>query len=76
MKGIQHEIEQHNRFSKERILSLKVKMNSPGDGFVHPREMAAERSIPPWGRFTTPKENNADRFRECFSRKHRLFPKG
>ena len=46
VKGMQQGREQHNRFSKENILSLKGKMNSPRDGFIPPREKAVERPFP------------------------------
>ena len=65
MKGIQQGTKQHNRFYKEMRLSPKGKMSSPGDGFVPLREKVAERATSPWGRLTTPRENDADRFREC-----------
>ena len=76
MKGIQHEIKQHNRFSKERVLSSKGKTNSQGDGFVPPREMTVERTTTPWGRFTTPREFDAGMFRECSSRSRDFSPRG
>ena len=43
-------------------------MNSPGDGFVPPRENDVERPTPPRGRFIAPRENDVDRFKECSSR--------
>ena len=43
-------------------------MNSPGYGFVPPKEKDAERPTPPRGRFTAPRESYAGRFRECSSR--------
>ena len=76
MKGIQQGTEQHNRFSKEIRLSLKRKMNSPGDGFVSPREKVVERPTPPWGRFNVPRENDVDKFRECSSRNRAFSPRG
>ena len=76
MKGIQQETEQHNQFSKEMILSPKGKMNSPRDEFVPSKEKAIERSTPPRGRFTAPRENDAGRFRECSSRNKAFSPRG
>ena len=76
VKGIQHGIEQHNRFSKELRLSPKGKMNSPGDGFVPLREKVVERATSPWGRLTTQRENDAGRFRECSSRKRAFSLRG
>ena len=75
VKGIQQGIEQHNRFPKEMRLSPKGKMNSLGDGFVPPKEKAVERPTLPRGRFTTPRENDAGRFREYFSRNRAFFPR-
>ena len=43
-------------------------MNFLRDGFVPPREKVTERLTPPQGRFTAPKENDADKFTECSSR--------
>ena len=60
---IQQEIEQHNRFSKERKFSPKGKMNSPEDEFVHLREKVVERTISPWSRSISPRENDVGRFR-------------
>ena len=49
-------------------LSPKGKTNSVEE-FIPPREKVVERPTPPWGRFISPRENDAGRFRECFSRK-------
>ena len=51
-------------------------MNSLGDVFVPPREKAAERPTPPWGRFTAPSKNDVGRFRECSSRNRAFSPRG
>ena len=67
---------QHNLFSKEMRLSLKGKMNSLGCGFIPPREKAIERPTPPRGRFTTPRDNDAGRLRECSSRNRAFFSRG
>ena len=75
MKRIQHGTEQHNQFSKERKLSLKGKSNSPEE-FVPHREKVIERPTLPWGRFSSPRENDAGRFRECSSRKRAFSPRG
>ena len=72
VKGIQKGIELHNQFSKGMILSLKGKMNSPGDGFVPLRENATERPNPPRDRFTAPCENIVGRFGEC-SLRNKVF---
>ena len=50
-------------------------MNSPGDGFVPPREKAAKRLTAPWGRFPASWENDASKFREC-SLRNRVFSLG
>ena len=51
-------------------------MNSPGDRFVPPREMAAERPTPPQGSFTVQMENDAGRFREYSLRNREFSPRG
>ena len=51
-------------------------MNSPRDRFVLPRVMAVESPTPPRGRFTTPRENDEGRFRECSSRNRAFSPRG
>ena len=51
-------------------------MNSRGDRFVSPKEMATEMPTPPWDRFTTPRENDASKFREYSSRNRDFFPRG
>ena len=51
-------------------------MNSPRDGFVPLKEKAVERPTPPQGRFIAPRENDADRFKECSSRNKAFSPKG
>ena len=76
MKGIQQGREQHNLFSKEMRLSSKGKMNSLGDGFIPPREKASERATHPRGRFISPRENDAGRFKECSSRNRDFSPRG
>ena len=76
MKGILQETKKHNLFSKEMRLSLKGKMNSPRDRFLPPKEMAVERPTPPRGRFTSPRENNVGRFKECSSRNQAFSPRG
>ena len=49
-------------------------MNSLGDGLVPPREKAVERPTPPRDRFTTPRENDAGRFKKCSSRNRAFSP--
>ena len=51
-------------------------MNSQLDRFVPPKEIVVERHTPPRGRFTGPKENDADRFREYSSRNRAFSPRG
>ena len=51
-------------------------MNSPGYRFVPPREKVIERPTPPQGRFTTPRENDAGKFREYSSRNKAVSPRG
>ena len=51
-------------------------MDSSGDGFIPPREKAAERPTPPRDRFTAPRENDAGKFRECLSRNRAFSPRG
>ena len=75
MKGIRQGIEQHNRFSMKMKLSPKGKTNFPKE-FIPPREKVVERPTPPWGRFISPRENDAGRFRECSSRKKAFSPRG
>ena len=75
MKGIQQRTEQHNRFSKKMKLSPKDKTNSPKE-FIPHREKVVERPTPPWGRFISPGENDADGFRKCSSRKRAFSPRG
>ena len=50
-------------------------MNSPRDRFVPPREMDVERPTTPLDRFTTLRENDVGRFRECSSRNIDFFPR-
>ena len=64
VKGKQQGTYQHNRFSKKKKLSPKGETNSPEE-FIPPREKVVERLTPPWGRFISPMENNAGRFKEC-----------
>ena len=47
-------------------------MNSPGYGFVPSREKVVEKPTLPRGRFTAPRENDAGRSKERFSR-NRVF---
>ena len=51
-------------------------MKSPGDRFVPPKEKALERPTPPRGRFTTPRENDVGKFRDCSSRNRAFSPRG
>ena len=51
-------------------------MNSRGVRFVPPKEMAIERPTPPWGRFTTIRENDASKSKECSSRNKDFSPRG
>ena len=44
--------------------------------FIPPKEKVAERPTPPCGRFISLRENDAGRFRECFSRKRAFSPWG
>ena len=67
MKGIQHGIEQHNQFYKEMKLSPKGKTNFLEDEFALPKEKVVERPTHPWDRFIVSRENDAGKFRECFS---------
>ena len=74
VKGIQHRTKQHNRFSKKRKLSPKGKTNSLEE-FIPPKEKVVERSTPPWGRFISPRENDAGMFREYSARKRVVSPR-
>ena len=56
-------------------LSLKGKMNSLEE-FIPPRDKVVERTTSPWGRFISPRENDAGRPRECSSRKRAFPPRG
>ena len=51
-------------------------MISLRDGFVLPKEKAAEMPTPLRGRFTTLRENDAGRFRECSSKNRVFSPRG
>ena len=51
-------------------------MNSLRDGFVFPKENAAERPTTPRGRFIAPRENNGGMFRECSSRNRSFSLRG
>ena len=50
-------------------------MNSPEE-FIPPREKVIERPTPPWGRFISPRENEAGRLRKCSSRKRAFSLRG
>ena len=67
--GIQQGTYQYNQLSKKRKLSQKGKMNSPEDEFVPLREKGAKWIASPRGRFISPRENDAGRFKEFSSRK-------
>ena len=71
MKGIQHGIEQHNQFYKEMKLSPKGKTNSLEDAFAPPKE----KVVHPWDRFIVSRENDASRFKECFSINRAFSPR-
>ena len=51
-------------------------MNSLGDRFVPPKEMATKRPTHLWGRFTTPRENDPGRFKEYSSINRAFSPRG
>ena len=51
-------------------------MNYPEDEFIPPKEKVVERPTHPWGRFTAPMENDADKFREGSSRNKAFSPRG
>ena len=57
-------------------LSPKGKINSLRDGFVPPREKVVERPTPPWDRFTTPRKNDAGKFRKYSSRNRVFYLRG
>ena len=62
--------------SCQRTPGMRGVSNSPKDEFVLLREKGAEMTTSPWGRFISPRENDAGRFKECSSRNRACSPKG
>ena len=74
VKGIQLGIEKHNRFSKKNETFTKRQDEFPRR-FIPLKEKVVERPTPPWGRFISPREKDARRFRDCSSRKKAFSPR-